>query len=261
MLRGIREKGRPTMNLRTLFSALFLCASLSTQAATELLPLKHRLAEDLLPAAQAVLNGEGSVTAYGNQLIVTSTPEKMRELRELVEQLDAPARRLLISVSTHESGTYTVNSPDHSRAPLRIINHNTTRNAGVRQIHASEGHPAFIQTGQSIPVTTYSSGPYGELYADTQHRELARGLYVTARLNGDTVHLALSSQHDSRDQSFRESITTRQADTRVSGQLGEWILIGSSAESNRVQHGGSVVRHSTGSPDDFILRVKVDVLP
>src|SRR5690606_5793905 len=157
MLRGIREKGRPTMNLRTLFSALFLCASLSTQAATELRPLEPRRAEDLHPAAQAVLHGEGSVTAYGNQLIVTSTREKMRELRELVEQLDAPARRLLISVSTHESGTYTVNSPDHSRAPLRIINHNTTRNAGMRQIHASEGHPAFIQTGQSIPVTTYSS--------------------------------------------------------------------------------------------------------
>jgi len=251
------------MNLRTQLCTLtlLLCASLSTQAATELLPLKHRLAEDLLPAAQAVLNGEGSVTAYGNQLIVTSTPEKIRELRELAERLDAPARRLLISVSSQESGTYNIKGPDHSRAPLRIINHSTTRNGEVQQVHASEGYPALIQTGQSIPITSFSSGPYGELYADTQHRDLARGLYVTARLSGDIVHLALSSQHDSLEQSSREIINSRQADTRVSGPLGEWILIGSSGESYRAQHGGTVVRHSTGSPDDFILRVKVDVIP
>lgn len=249
------------MNPRILFSALFLCASLSAQAATELLPVKHRLAEDLLPAAQAALNGAGNVSAYGNQLIVTSTPEKMRELRELVERLDAPARRLLISVSTQASGTYNVNSPNHSQAPLRIINHSTPRNGGVQKIHTSEGYPALIQTGQSIPITSISSGPYGELYADTQHRELARGLYVTAHLSGNVVHLALSSQHDSLEQSSREIITTRQVDTRVSGPLGEWILIGSSAQSGRAQHGGTVVRHSTGSPDDFILRIKVDVLP
>lgn len=249
------------MNLRTLLSALLLCASLPAQAATELLPLKHRLAEDLLPAAHAILNGEGSVSAYGNQLIVTGTPEKMRELRERVEQLDAPVRRLLISVSTQESDTYTVNSLDSSRDPRRIINHSTTRNAGVQQIHASEGYPALIQSGQSIPITSFSSGPYGEPYADTQHRDLARGLYVTARLSGDIVHLALSSQHDSLNQGSREIINSHQADTHVSGPLGEWILIGSSAQSHRAQQNGGVVRHSTGSPDDFTLRVKVDVIP
>ena len=249
------------MKLRPLLCALLLCANLSAQAATELLPLKHRLAEDLLPAAQAVLNEEGRVSAHGNQLIVTSTPENIHELRKLLEQLDVPARRLLISVSTEESGTYQANSPDHSRAPRRIINHSTSRNTGVQQIHASEGHPALIQTGQSIPVTSYSSGPYGELYAQTQHRELARSLYVTARLSGDIVHLSLSSQHDSLNQSAREIVNSRHADTRISGQLGEWIFIGSTAEPYRTQHGRNVVRHSTGSPDDFILRVKVDVIP
>lgn len=93
-----------------LLAALSLLASLSLQAATEVIPLNFRMAEDVLPIAQSIVGDQGKVNAYGNQLIVNAPTPVISELRDVLSQLDNEPRRLLISVDTqnatmvHESG-------------------------------------------------------------------------------------------------------------------------------------------------------------
>lgn len=266
------------MNPRALCVLLFLCIAQPLHAATELIPLNHRLAEELLPVAESILEGEGKASAYGNRLIVNASPEKLRELREVLDQLDTPARRLLISVSSRDGsardtlgyrldangsiGGVQVQVGDGAQGQnrLRVISRSTqSRDDGLQQIHASEGYPALIQTGQSVPITTLGSDGYGEPYPNTQYRDLTRGLYVTARLSGDTVHLTLSSQHERMGQTHAGVIDSRNAETRISGRLGEWIPVGGSGEQ-LLQRDVNLLRHSTQDQGDLSLHVKVEAL-
>src|SRR5690606_39449938 len=52
-------------------------------AATALIPLEHRTAEDLLPAARALLNEGEVLVADGNQLVLRASLERINELREI----------------------------------------------------------------------------------------------------------------------------------------------------------------------------------
>lgn len=66
------------MRISQHFCALLLLASscLTAQAASEVLQLNYRMAQDVLPVVQSVLGEEGRATAYGNQLIINASPEK-----------------------------------------------------------------------------------------------------------------------------------------------------------------------------------------
>ena len=58
------------MTLRTLFAALLLGLCLPLQAATEVIPLNYRTADDVLGVVQSMLGNEGKVSAYGNLSLI-----------------------------------------------------------------------------------------------------------------------------------------------------------------------------------------------
>ena len=137
------------MSLRTLLTALLLTASFTAVADTEVVNLSNRTSADLLPVAQNFLGKDGTVSAYGNQLIVNADPAKIQGLRALLAQLDTPAKRLLITVDTNEN-----NQQNSGDSQTRIISYGTaSRDGGIQQIQASEGVPALVQVGQSVPLT------------------------------------------------------------------------------------------------------------
>lgn len=90
---------------RNVLVACLLIISSTLQAATEVIPLDFRMAEDVLPIAQSVVGDQGKVDAYGNQLIVNAPPAVITELREVLTRLDTEPRRLLISVDTQNTAT------------------------------------------------------------------------------------------------------------------------------------------------------------
>jgi len=61
---------------------------LLAQAASEVIQLNFRMAQDILPVVQSVLGEQGRATAYGNQLIVNASDDKIAELRAVLEQID-----------------------------------------------------------------------------------------------------------------------------------------------------------------------------
>lgn len=270
------------MSLRPLALALACAISLTSVAAprTEIIPLNYRTAEDVLPVAQQVLGNEGRVTAYGNQLVVNAELPKIRELQQVLEQLDTRPHQLLISIDTidgsqgSQSG-YSVNGSVsagnveiqtgrgevNGRDQVRIINRSTSsRGGGTQQVRATEGSPAFIQVGQSQPVTNAGVGPYGQVYSQTEYRDANQGMYVTASLTGNLVHITLSTRNDRFNNNYQGSMNTSATDTRVSGPVGQWIEIGGVSESNQSNQSGFARQYSTQGRNDSSLRVKVEVL-
>lgn len=265
---------------RLLISVLACSLALGAIAAprTEIIPLSYRTADDVLPVAQSVLGNEGRVSAYGNQLVVNAEPAKIRELQEVLNQLDTRPHRLLISVDSSDSrqgsqsgyavdGSVSAGNVEiqsgrgevHGRDQIRIIRRSTgSRSGGIQQIQATEGSPALIQVGQSVPVTSAGAGPYGEVYSQTEYRDAVQGIYVTATLSGNLVHVTLSARNDRFDPSYPGAINTGGAETHVSGRLGEWIEIGGVSQNSRSQQGGFGRSLSTQGYQDSSLRLKVE---
>ncbi|KWV72893.1 MULTISPECIES: secretin N-terminal domain-containing protein [Pseudomonas] len=244
------------MSLRTLLTALVMTVSACAMAATEVVNLNNRTSADLLPVAQNFIGKDGTVSAYGNQLIVNAEPARIEGLRALLGQLDAPAKRLLITVDTNEN-----NQQNSGDSQTRIISYGTaSRDGGVQQIQASEGVPALIQVGQSAPLTTTQQDSYGRLQNQTQYRNVTQGFYVTASVTGETVHLAISTNRDRMSQERPDVVNVQSTDTTVSGRLGEWIPLAGINRETQADKSSTTRSYSTQGRDDLTLRVKVDTL-
>ncbi|MFF7710088.1 secretin N-terminal domain-containing protein [Pseudomonas sp. NPDC007930] len=250
------------MPLRPLLAALALCLCTQAQAATQVLDLHYRTSADVLPVAQQMLGRDGTVQAYGNQLIVNADPSKIDELSALLERIDRPARRLLISVDTADSNHqdasgYTLNNGNQGR----VIRYGTAnRSGGVQQVQATEGTPALIQVGQSVPITSTSSDGYGRYQSDTQYRNVTRGYYVTASVTGEQVHLVINTNNDRVSQERPDVIDVQSTANQVTGRLGEWIILAGSNANSQAEQNTWAKRYSTAGRDDITLRVKVDAL-
>ena len=243
------------MPLRPLIASLLLAASLSAQAATEVLPLRHRTSTELLPAAQSFLGKDGAVSAFENKLIVNASPERIDDLRTLLQQLDTAPKRLLISVDNDDS-----NFQD-SRGNARIIQYGTTnREGGLQQIQASEGQPALIQVGQSIPITSTRTDGYGRIQSDTEYRNVTQGFYVTPSLSGETVRLQISTNNERISSERQDVVKVQSTDTTVTGKLGEWITLAGHNQQSQAGHRASTITYSTQRGENMTVRVKVDLL-
>ncbi|WP_415844633.1 secretin N-terminal domain-containing protein [Stutzerimonas zhaodongensis] len=265
---------------RSLIAVLTLMVTLSLQAATEVIPLKFRMAEDVLPIAESVVGDQGKINAYGNQLIINAPASVINELRDVLAQLDNEPRQLLISIDSQNSATsgasgYSVDGSARAgnvevqtgrgerngRDQVRIIRHSTTsEGGGIQQVQATEGYPALIQVGQSVPITTSGHDGYGQIYQQTQFRDVTRGFYATATIHGDQVQVTISSHQDRMSSSRPGAIDVQETNTSVRGKLGEWISLGGIDESASSSQSGTLRRYSTQGRQDLSLRLKVDTL-
>ena len=241
------------MSLRPFIAGLLLIASFSAIADTRVITLQNRTSADLLPIAQNFIGKNGKVSAYDNQLIVEAAPSKIKNLEDLLAQLDQPAKRLLISVDTSDSNL--ANTDPNTR----VIS-TASRDGGTQQIQTSEGTPAFIQIGQSVPLTSTQTDAYGRLLTQTDYRNVTRGFYVTASVTGETVHLAISTTRDRMSQEQPDVVNTQSTDTQVSGPLGQWITLAGINGQNQTDNQAQTRSYSTQGRDDLKLRVKVDAL-
>lgn len=245
------------MFLRPLLTSLLLICSVSVMAATEVVPLNYRTSNELLPVAKSFLGPDGTVSAYNNQLIVNAEPRKIEELRALLSQLDTAPKRLLISVDTSDSASRSSNGVNQSR----VISYGTaSREGGVQQVQASEGAPALIQVGQSVPVTTTRTDNYGYAQSNTEYRNVTQGFYVTASVTGDIVHLDISTNRDRVSQERPDTFKVQSTDSQVSGRLGEWITLAGVSDQSVADRQGNTQQYSTQGRDDMTLRVMVQTL-
>jgi hypothetical protein len=248
--------------LRPLLAILLLATSLPALAAVQVIPLNNRLAEDVLPVVRSLLGQDGSVSAYGNQLVVNADPARIDAVNDLLRQVDTPARRLLISVDTDDSSGRNANGLAGNGANQgRIIQYGTAnRSGGVQQVQAMDGSPALIQLGQSVPLTSSQIDAYGYPQESTQYRDVTQGFYVTASVTGEIVHLTISTNNDRMSSDRQDVVDIQSTSTKISGKLGEWIPLAAVNELSQANRRSNTRQYATQGRKDMTLRVRVDTL-
>jgi hypothetical protein len=253
---------RLTLNLMVL-SLLMFSRTVPADYPIEVIELKARPLEEVLPVIRPLLGPGATATGMGNNLILKAAPAQVRQIRQLLHEIDRPPRRLLILVSkqgdrAQSSSGYSagadirtgdtqisINSPgypvDETRARLFIHDDDGQRSRNIGQkVQAVEGRPAFIAGGATIPVYDVERFyRHGRVYERRlpRMRDASSGFYVVPRVSGDSVTLEIQ-QHDDRIGRYPGVINTQSTDTVVRGRLGEWITLGGIDTSSRAREGG-----------------------
>lgn len=264
---------------RWLLLGLVGCSA-SVQAAptTEVFNLGYSMAQDLLPAIEPMLRDDERVSAYGNQLIVRAEPARLAEIRALLSELDRQPAQLRISVASagavigNENGyqvdgrigvgpaEIVVGDPRNGNQ-ARVIQRSTRgQNDGLRQITANEGYPVLIQSGQSVPLQSYTTDAYGRIIEGSQYRDVTQGFYATVRLSGDLATITLSANNNSVNRNDSRVINVQQTDTVVTARLGEWITVGGIGDSEASSSSDIGRSTRTRSQSDSSIRLKVERL-
>jgi len=278
-----------TMTLRLFRNlGLLLCCLMTARGAVadypiEVIELKARTLDEILPVVRSLVGGDATVTGMGNNLIVKAPPAQVEAIRKVLAEIDRPPKRLLITVSNQGEdvsrssgyaasanikigeGQIGINSPGRpvgdSRARIDLHNADTQRSrTASQQVQALEGRPAYISSGVQLPVRQrqdyYVNGmPYpGHV---TRLQDVSSGFYVVPRLSGDSVSLEILQHNDRR---AGGGVDTQSAGTVVRARLGEWVELGgidSSDAGSRTGLGHSVSGRDLNTQQ---IRVKVDCL-
>jgi len=248
-----------------LFAFLMLAVPALAQQHVNIIELRHRTVEDVLPVLEPLVEPGGAISGMSGQLIIRTSPGNLEDLKKVLVAIDRTPRQLVIHVSQNRAvdsrhGELGVSGNVELGDDVRIvapggtmyggaggeIRHGgstvTVQGGNVRRSSKSradqfvmvmDGGQAFIQVGRSlaVPFRRVTARPDGVTVTDSVvYRDIGQGFSAVPRLVGDTVTVEISPQFDSQESGGRGSVDTQQLTTTVSGRLGEWIELGGSAQ-------------------------------
>jgi type II secretory pathway component GspD/PulD (secretin) len=278
---------------------VLLATGAGAQTTVEVIPLKYRQADQLIPVLQPLLGRDASISDFQNQLVIRATPSEMAQVKSVLASLDTPPRRLLITVrqnadvtgnrsnveifgsvgndqarvtvpgsGSREGGSVVLRDGD-DRLGARAVDTWQTGNERTGQtVQVLEGYTAFIRAGESRPVRnrqvvrTMVNGQWVDRVVETtDYRDATTGFNVRPRLQGDRVTLDIDPQRESFDDQRRGVVNVQRVATTVSGRLGEWISLGGISEERSDDRSGILNSRSARSSDQRGVQVKVEILP
>src|SRR2546430_8208176 len=130
------------------------------QQALEIIPLRHRTVDQVLPALQPVVEPGGALTGQSGQLMVRTSPANLAEIKRGLEAIDRPPRRLQISVrfdDSLEAASQGIEAGGRvggggSRVDARVQGaRSATADRVEQRLRVLQGGRAFITPGQSRP--------------------------------------------------------------------------------------------------------------
>jgi hypothetical protein len=229
----------------------------------EVIELKHRMTDDVIEILRPMVVPGGTVTGMNNQLIVKTTPANLAEIKTILDSLDRSPRRLMISVKQdvggqiqsreqsvsgrYSTGDVTVGAGDTRRSRDGLIisgrdedgneiryraqdSTSYTDDRGTYTVQATEGYPAYINVGQSVPVQSRTGviTPGGGIVISegTEYVDAGSGFYVMPRLSGNQVTLLIAPKLTRVSPGKAPVFDVQNVETTASGQLGEWIELG-----------------------------------
>ena len=249
----------------------------------EIIQLHGRPVEEVIPIVRPFIAPGGSVAGMGDQLILRTSKQNLKEIRRILEHIDRPPRRLMISVrqgarslEQHggvaadvriegDGGSIGVGRPPAEEGiRLRGIGGSTRSDLNLSQrIQTLEGRPAFIATGRSVPVTGdrfVAGGPFPAYGERTYYRDQTSGFYALPRLNGDRVTIEISPRIERRG-SVGGEYDWQQSRSVISGRLGEWIPLAASTRSTTGEGSAAARHYGTSDRNDTMLFLKVEEIP
>ena len=218
-----------------LFAVIFAGAlPTGAQNTLEIIALRHRTAEQVIPVLQPLIEPGGTLSGQGAQLFVRTSPANLSDVRLALESIDRPLKRLMISVRFDESvdlqdrniGASGRISNRGSNVEIRAEDSRVRADERVDQrVQTLEGGRAMIMTGASRPLRQRQliQTPAGVISQEvTVVQEQTSGFEVIPRLAGNVVHVEIAQQRE-------RAASSQRAASTVSGRLGEWFELGAVA--------------------------------
>ena len=249
---------------------LCACAAWSTAFGQQLtiIELRHRSVEELIPVLQPLLKPETALSGADYRLLARGDAAEIARIREALAVLDRAPKQLLI---TARYATRSEMAAQRDAIAARIGNagvqatiatgRDSERTSGehVSSLRMLEGQAAYIANGVSVPIVSAGVDARGRVGAVVERRELASGLRVQPRVNGDAVILEISAQQE-RLQSA-DAIAVQRVNTSVSGRLDEWLAVAGADETSRSRSTGIGARRIETASDARELWIKVELIP
>ena len=279
------------MKLLYILLVLVLAASPLQADSLTTIQLQNRPAEEIIPIIKPMLGTDDVITGRGFKLFLRSSPETLAQVEDMIAMLDTSAKILQISVfqgsdrdlrALDISGNIQIESGDasgrigtNSNKSAAGISYNSRNASGsinatsssgrrennpVQRLRVTEGTAGYIETGEQIP---YFSGARwigsSAAAADIEYRNVTTGFYVLARTHGDNISLQVSPFRNSLSTARAGNIETLQANTTITGQIGEWLLIGGATEQIKRSQSGIGSYSSTQSRANDGIWIKADL--
>jgi len=264
-----------SVRLGNLMLWIWLMTAGSTIAAElliQVVPLRYRTAEQLLPLLEPLVNKPGTVSGSQGDLIIRASRSNLADIMKVLGTLDRAPRRLLITVRHDAPGDQSADGTalqgDRAASGRRVYGTGALANdRHAQRLHVDEGSEATIHVGQFVPVTsrrTVRRIAAGRVWEDTveatEYRDVLTGFTVKPRLLGDVVSLELIPQLDTSGTQGRRSMHVQRLATTVSGRLGEWIELGAVLAGDAVDSGASSYGTRSVREDTRRILVRVDAI-
>lgn len=263
---------------RSLWLVVLLCVSATAAAQMEVIQLRNRTAEEVIPVLRPLVEPGGAITGMQYQLILRASPANVADIRRVLDTLDTRPRRLLISVrqdrdAAQDARGGSVSGSIHAGSPGaggtitgRAFDDSTRNRSSVSQtLQVMEGGIASIDVGRSVPLRgqTVTRTVNGVVVRDTtSYRDVGTGFQVRPRVAGppgdERVTLEIAPRRDTPGPGG--SVDIQRAASVVTGRLGEWLELGGTSVSESRSGSGILSGSSAQRGDNRSIWVKVEEL-
>ena len=252
-------------------------------AATEfkIIDLQYRFVEDVLPIIQPLAGNDGAVTGMQNHLIIRASPEKMREIEQVIATLDVIRQNFKITVNlqnnlqTTQDGVDingrkqignikmgTSKYPRDSKDGIQLeieSRKNNTKNSSNQFINVLDGGSAFIRVGQSVPFTQewlLLTRHYIRAQQTIEFIDISTGFIVRPRSIGNQIELEIIPRIAQLNQ--QGFIDFEELSTVVRANKGEWLNLGGIMQQKDEISRTILSPHSYGQSQNNELSIKID---
>jgi len=275
-------------------NAMFVGHVAAQQMQLEVIELHTQNADEMIQLLKPMLAPGGTISGVKDKLVIRTTPRNFADLRKILDTVDAPPRRLLITVrqdvlgqsadreleisgsvgganarvtvpdnasADGSAGTVT-RQADGNRVRIRVDSTQSDDTGRTLQtVQVIEGRAAFISVGESVPISSQSLaiGVAGFAANDTiEYRDVESGFFAIARMRGNQVTVQLATSADTLLDRQTGAATIERISSVVSGRAGEWLEVGAVTLNAEREQAGTISHRSNAMRDQRRTYIKVE---
>lgn len=271
--------------LTTLCLLYILFPDITSGGGLAVIELEHRPADEVIPVIAPLLDPADRLSGSGYQLFLNTSLEKLTQIKAIIAHLDQSAKQVAITVVQGEnalntlqalsiSGSVTIGdgitvgtggrrmNPKDSVTIDAQNSQRATRSSDIQRVLVQDGNTATIYVGLSTPVAMASPQYQGMRYHQVvEFREMLTGVMVTPRLSGNQVSLSIETRRERPLDNQPAAVETQRVQTRVRGQLNEWIEIGGILSATGRTESGLIYGESGRQSSQKKVFVRVETIP
>ncbi len=260
---------------RILMLLVLLLGLLVVPCAAEIkvITLRHISAERVLPALREVLGGQGQVSAWENRLIVNASPQEIRVVEKVLEQLDVPPVMLRVSLR-QDSREGLAGGPVTGTGTAALVADGTRHLGNVgeqltQSLRLKDGSEGFILVGEMLPYVRSMrvlAGRYAAYEQELDFQVLNSGFWVRPILEEGfaTVeirpHLEGLRQVGPRTLGLPSAVELRELGSTLRVPLGTWVDLGSELREGDEVSRAILAWRTSSLQRQRILWIKVETL-